>query len=510
MTPLCTDSRGAAAARSGNAPRGARGGFALLITLALLALAVVLLASLVTLGRIETVVSQREVSAARARQNALLGLQLAVGRLQAAAGGDRRITARADLLSATMANPWWTGVWGAAPAPLTWLVSGNEVAPLAATPDGPPPADPAPDNGVVWLLRTPVGAPIQRVKLPAQPLRGTNLPGFDEPRIVGHYAWWVGDEGVKAKFNLVNPAAGAAPGTPESQVQFRSAQQAGLELLDPGFAAYAAAKGDTAAGAALRDRLGRVRSPNQVPYADPGFGLATLRDHFHDLTTWSFGLVANAREGGLKLDLTRGTEPDAPLPAGQVFPGGPDWNLVRSYCGLRASFVDGRWRIPPRAHAPPQHGVHPVVLLAQVVWGADRAAGRLRLLLRPLVVLANPYDVALAPADYRLVWRQSGALELRNPPEGEDPAVAAGTAAELLGEDPQFLIPGAGFLPGEARAFTLPAGADGEVPYVPGVGVVLGPGADGPDHAFFDLAAAAHPTAEEMAVRVGRGAAGFV
>lgn len=513
MTPLCANSRGAALARLSARPDGVRGGFALLLTLALLAMVVLLLLSLGTLNRIETGVAGQAQQAAQARQNALLALQLAMGRLQACAGPDRRVTARADLRPEPVANPYWTGVWdagSASPAPLTWLVSGNEGDPLACTPAATPVADPAPGNNSVWLLHSPVGAPAQRIKLAPQPLRAADLPALAGPRTVGHYAWWAGDEGVKARFNLVNPAAGAAPGTADNLCQFQSAQQCGLEKLAAGFAAYAAAKGDTAAGAALRDRLARVLVPDQIPYADASFSLATLRDRFHDLTTFSRGVLADARAGGLKRDLTRGLEPGAPQPAGEVFPGGPAWDLVRSFYQLRPAQTDGSgWQIAPRAPAPAQHGVHPVVLLVQIVWGGARVDGRFRLLLQPLVVLGNPYDVALAPADYRLVWRQTGAIALRNPPAGEEVATVTGRPAELLGDDPQFVIPQAGFQPGEARAFALAAAPGTAVPYEPGAGLVLAPGAGGGGHAYRDLAAPAHASAADLQVRVAGGTAGF-
>ncbi len=491
---------------------GARGGFALLITVMLLGLAVLLLLSLVTLTRVETAVAVNAQQAARARENALMGLHLAVGRLQRFAGPDQRVTARADLLPESGGNPYWTGVWdatSAAPAPLTWLVSGNEIEPLALAPAAAPVADPALANDSVWLLRAPVGTPGQRIKLARQPVRAADLPGGDGPQRVGHYAWWVGDEGVKAKFNLANPGAGAAPGTPDNLLQFMSAQQFGIEKIASGFAAYGTAKGDTAAGAAVRDRLSRVLAPSQIPYADPGFGLATLRDRFHDITTFSFGVLADARDGGLKQDLTRGLEPEASLPAGEVLPGGPAWDLLRSYYQLRPIFSDGRWQIAPRPHLPPQHGVHPVVLLVQIVWGGDRADGRFRLLLQPLIVLGNPYGVALAPADYRLVWRQTGIIELRNPPGEAEAAFVAGTPAQLLGEDPQFLISQAGFLPGEARAFTLSATGEAAVPYQPGTGLALAAGYAAVRHAYCDLAAAADATAAEMGVRVSEGTTGF-
>jgi hypothetical protein len=309
---------------------------------------------------------------------------------------------------------------------------------------------------------------------------------------------------VKAKFNLVNPAAGAAPGSPENLEEFMSAQLFGIEQLAPGFAAYVAAKADTAAGAALRDRIGRVVAPGQIPFAHDDFSLSALRDRVHDLTTFSLGVLADARAGGLKKDLTRGLEPGAAAPAGDLLPGGPSWDLVRSYAQLRPL---GGGQITPRAHQPPRHGVHPVVLLAQIVWGADRAAGHFRLLLQPLVVLANPYDASLTPADYRLVWHQSGRLELRDLPADDEAAGVIGTIADLLGEDPQFIIRQAGFLPGEARTFALPDG--GEVPYNGGIDLIPVEASAIGGHAFRDLDSPADASAPAMLVQAAAGPAGF-
>jgi hypothetical protein len=482
-----------------------------LFTVTLLAFAVLLLLSLATLTRIERAVAANAEHAAAAQQNARMALQLALGRLQRFAGPDQRVTARADLLPGSVSNPYWTGVWDStvpSSGPLTWLVCGNEAQPLAITPAVASVADPGPDNDSVWLLRTPVSTPAQRIKLARRIIRATDLPGLAGEQTVGHYAWWVGDEGVKAKFNLVNPAAGAALGTTENLRQFMSAQQTGIEKLAAGWAAYVAAKGATAGGAALRDRLGRVLTPNQIPYTDSSFSLATLRDHFHDLTTCSLGVLGNVRDGGLKKDLTRGLEADSIVPAGVVFPGGPAWSLVRSFYQLRPALIDGRWQIVPRAHLPPQHGVHPVVLLAQLVWGADRIAGHFRLLLQPMIVLGNPYNVELAPADYQLIWRQTGIIELRTPAGGPAVPSVSGTASQFLGEDPQFQISEAGFLPGEAKVFMLPAGAN-PVPYAPGAGLSLAGGYSAGGRAYRDLAALADPATPDVQVRVSGGPAGF-
>jgi hypothetical protein len=86
MTPLCTNSRGAALSRARTRPGRVRGGFALLLTVTLLAFAVLLLLSLATLTHIETAVAANAQQAAAARQNACMALQLAIGRLQRFAG----------------------------------------------------------------------------------------------------------------------------------------------------------------------------------------------------------------------------------------------------------------------------------------------------------------------------------------------------------------------------------------------------------------------------------------
>ncbi len=497
MTPLCTNSRAATPVR-------ARGGFALMITLALLAFAVLLLFSLLTLARLDSAAAIRSRESAVARQHARFALQIAIGRLQACAGPDRRVTARADIGVNPVNHPYWTGVWAAESEPLTWLVSGNETAPLAVTPDREPVPDPEPENDSVWLLRAPVDPAAGGIKLMRQPLHAASLPGLDGVRLTGHYAWWAGDEGVKAKFNLVNPYAGAPPGTPENRRQFLSAHQYGIEKIDSAFVGYEAAKRDTAEGAALRDRLGRVVTLNQLPYADSAIGLTALRTRFHDLTTCSLGVLADARDGGLRYDLTRGLETGAAQPSGAVFPGGPAWDLLRSFAGLRPETIGGVEMVTPGVSTETDQGIHPIVILVQMGWGGDVADGRLRLLLEPLIVLANPYDVALAPASYRLVWHQTGAIELRNPPGAEDAAVAAGSPADLLGGDPEFLIADAGFRPGEARAFALPT----DVVWVPGAPLVLSAGyACG--RAAHDRPEAAHESARELQVRVAGGATGF-
>ncbi|HEY9249944.1 MAG TPA: hypothetical protein VIO38_12470, partial [Rariglobus sp.] len=90
-------------------------GFALLITITLLAFLVLLLVSLASLTRVETQVAANNQQLAQARQNALMALNIAVGQLQKYAGPDQRTTARADLENgAGKSNGQWIGVYGSA------------------------------------------------------------------------------------------------------------------------------------------------------------------------------------------------------------------------------------------------------------------------------------------------------------------------------------------------------------------------------------------------------------
>ena len=69
-----------------------KAGFALIITVVLLSFLVLLLVSLASLTKIETQVASNSQDMAQARQNAFMGLTIALGQLQKYAGPDQRVT----------------------------------------------------------------------------------------------------------------------------------------------------------------------------------------------------------------------------------------------------------------------------------------------------------------------------------------------------------------------------------------------------------------------------------
>ena len=119
--------------------RGARRGFALIVTLGLMTLLLLLVLTLTTLVRINMITANSNLVSAQARQNALLAAYIGMGQLQKFAGPDQRATANAYLCAGgqhPMDNdstrcPWIQNLtrFGAlrpAPAPATIHKQSNE------------------------------------------------------------------------------------------------------------------------------------------------------------------------------------------------------------------------------------------------------------------------------------------------------------------------------------------------------------------------------------------------
>jgi hypothetical protein len=477
-----------------------RQGFALLITITLLAFLVLLLVSLASLTRVETQVAGNSQQMAQARQNALVALNVALGQLQKYAGPDQRVTARADLGDASNLNGvvvpvdgkrQWVGVWGngnassantGAPVLLNWLVSGNEGASFDATNGAPPYSNVAdvsfPSTGAVTSLATgsdalsalgtstqgwrllvganSAGSDVTRyVAAPLKPLKvsSSQIPGMggNTDTTVGQYAWWVGDENVKARINLYNPhLAGAAT---ELGSSFVVAQRSAGEWMDR-------QGGGSSLGAlypALSSTLKGMIAGPQLAFVsnDPVVAGATARERFHDFSTHSFSVLADVSQGGLKKDLNRGLAADAPgaaenargigyaPPAGRDWMftpnnsgadsyGVPTWGLLRAFASTEVAPGATVAVTPPVRGSSGAHyfydraGVSPVITYAGM--GFDFIAPGnvappavpafplpIHLTLAPVVVLWNPYTVPLSGGVYTVAMgvRTASQLQLR-------------------------------------------------------------------------------------------------
>jgi len=299
-------------------------GFALVIVVALLALLMVALVSLATLTRIEAGVGENSIKLAQARQNARFALEQALGELQRHAGPDTRITATAEISGVNNANKHWTGIWPSAGGTAqTWLVSGNENGAV----------DHDPTTASIENLSTSshaLSGDIEVDDLPARVLVGPNtaddvdaanfviaplvdlegpVAGESGNKTVGRYAWWVGDEGVKASMALRDRTDEVDYG-PYASDELRARLRQQVAMGHQQFSAVSGGDGFDPALPANSTALRNVIERNQLPFltkAAVASLLTTSRERFHDWTTISSGVLAstNSTYPGLRRDLSR-------------------------------------------------------------------------------------------------------------------------------------------------------------------------------------------------------------
>jgi len=273
--------RGSILGGQNNRPGGRRG-FALIITLALLALLVLAVVALSALVKVGGQVSAAGTYQVQARQNALVGLNVGLGELQRHAGDDTRITAMAGItgVAANAGNTTrhWCGVWHADGTFVAWLVSGAQGAPVAALQNG--------VTGIELIAAGSVGAPVansEHVIAGKVPIIVTETP--EAPGVattVGHHAFLVIDEGVKT------PASSPAPFPVVTPVIFASATNAQSRLRD--------------ALAAHASKMPKVVSYEQLavlPSPAAALSPSTLQDNLHHVTLASRTLRGTQLNGGM-------------------------------------------------------------------------------------------------------------------------------------------------------------------------------------------------------------------
>ncbi len=332
-----------------------RRGFALLVTIVLVAFLVLILVGLATFTRVETQVAANSQQLAAARQNALMALNIAVGQLQQAAGPDQRVTARAEILDSNPATvaidgvrqPLWTGVWlannpgagannqldvGSAPtlrawstsnpsaadSRVSWLVSGAATASASAASG----VNNSAINPATWTANATnsvtlasnlgggnitVAAPLVDITAPTSIIPGLSGNGTTT---IGKYGYWVADEGVKAKVNITDPTlkrfgngtiqVDSTADLPKNLLHFVAPQSVAAHKILPS---------TLATDFRANPNVDQILTPQQLPYlpaaAPTGF---VLNRYAPDVTTYGFGVLADVRRGGLKKDLTAAFE----------------------------------------------------------------------------------------------------------------------------------------------------------------------------------------------------------
>lgn len=333
-----------------------RKGFALILVFSLASIVLLLALSLVSLTQVESASSRYDQGLRVARANARLALQMALGDLQEFAGPDQRITAMADgarkggagpvgtsfnddssaPATSGVYQPFWTGVWdneNTTDDPI-WLVT----RPLDATYDlvnGGQDADPYVDglsvpNDLVKLVGNGSAKPENPgtdqakhdVYVPREPVSSTDIVGMDDAieAAIGHYAYWVGDNGVKANYLLEDEVSDVShddyeafdhDGDEDTPVVSYDRIRLEQMLAHRNYIEIESGSGNARLMDASDTRLGAIASEFALRELDDdgnhllgGFTPNDLRRRFHDAVGLSRGLLTDTANGGLREDLS--------------------------------------------------------------------------------------------------------------------------------------------------------------------------------------------------------------
>lgn len=404
--------------------RHANSGFALVLALSLMSFVLLLLISLVTFVRVETQTAAQSLKSLEAKQNALLGAMIALGRIQSLTGPDTRVTARADLLEnssgVTDNTRLWTGAWDSGSGDfLGWLVS-NE---WSTAEEGDAATAPAGNTSVTLLGNgSQSGAEILAPTVGIDSVEGGG----------GSYAFWVSDEGVKARFQGPQPSERLENPTVERlEADFRLNQSNAVEF----FTDSSTGPGTQPFTYAMRNQprsftWDQLLLPDTSTTENPTE--AALKSAYADFTAYSVGLLTNTKDGGWKKDLTSMFEsklsasiapmsdlisPQWPLAESWTAPAGraswlykPTFALLRDYYELhRKNDAD-----PIEAKVPDEDemGISPIITHfnfsyipgvngsvsdngTAMDFDDDYFEGFLRVYLDVRLILWNPYDVPI-------------------------------------------------------------------------------------------------------------------
>lgn len=410
-------------------------GFALVLALTLMSFIFLLTVSLALFVQIETSASTQQQLQEQARQNALYGLSVAIGEIQRLAGPDQRITAHATILnSSSTKNPYWVGVWDAtqpldktnaqskANAVLSWLVSGNQ---------GLGPSD----SGFLSALDTDVKGQQDSVTLVGKGSLGTDSDAENsyvyarkqkinstptQDGATGHFAYWVGDEGTKAKFNLmvIEESSEVSEGN-QTSLEFNLAQLTYPSKITPEILE------EWVGSSVAPSELAKLVSRDQLDLLN-GQSDTFRKKHFHSLTPYSFGVLSNVRDGGLKQDLTaflqfgdQGAELNQPgINANDVL-GHKDskFGLLRSWYALKDNASGFSPQLDVRQQTSESVGIYPVLTRIQIHTTfslySNGGGYALRIHLYPVISLWNPYNATLKAEDLEIQLKYFPAFEIQ-------------------------------------------------------------------------------------------------
>jgi hypothetical protein len=228
-----------------------------------------------------------------ARSNARLAMMIALGELQRNNGIDQSVSMSADVMTDGQSpNPHWVGTTNTVPANRTqdskqstvrWLVSGNNPSPTATLS-----ASSALNQGNGLRLATFIDGNQQREIL-------APVVNINQKSVNGRYAYYISDEGAKARVNLERPVA-APLNTRDRIVRASSPMENGLTHINAqDWQKFA----PLPIGSISKNSL--ISMPTAAIAAEnPNLP----RQYFNDVTVGGFGLPVNVDAGGMKADLS--------------------------------------------------------------------------------------------------------------------------------------------------------------------------------------------------------------
>ncbi|QYM80118.1 hypothetical protein K0B96_05740 [Horticoccus luteus] len=381
--------------------RRRQAGFALLLTVTLVAALLVLLVSLVALTRVETKISDNGVKEAQARRNALMALNIALGELQKYAGPDQRVTGTADGFGGVVGTRYYTGVWDSrttGTGTLRWLVSGGESAAFS-------PAA-APLDAVELVGERTSATAGESVVAMKRPITAV-VAGQSNEAVTGAYAWWVGDEGVKASLAVGDRTEAITyPPYQSGDARARLRQQTGLGAAPTDTAGETLVEPRSASNASSLARLfGREQISLLTTPATAPLGLTVTRDNYHNWTVLSKGVLSDTVRGGLRQDVSLNANllgeeyavwadyTNTSVMEDPASPGTPAPSPGYGSEPLRRRYTIGPFVASQRPR------IAPVISYFYILFGVRKqsASAPFTLSMRWAVALWNPYTSALVP-----------------------------------------------------------------------------------------------------------------
>ncbi len=319
-----------------------KSGFALVVTLLLMILLTVIAVGLLSISGVSLRTSGQSLALQQARANARLAMILAIGELQTQMGPDQRISADGAILdTAAVSHPHWMGAWnswnagastGVDPASEHRTIKGVANSGMAATYD-----TNRKDHFRSWLvslspneagdISTARNLALNGIASPTKSSTAVQLVGkgslgtasdpkeFVNARLItvasksgssatGRYGWWVGDESQKAR--LVGDSYEIPKTAPRSLADNIFRHQA------PGSTGTKSIPGL----ATLIDESQLTLLPSRLSLSLVSGATAAVSTNFHDITPYSYQVLSDVREGGLKRDLS--TLLERPISTGET------------------------------------------------------------------------------------------------------------------------------------------------------------------------------------------------